>query len=105
MAGREGRLEVRAVAGGLRRASCSPTPRSIVLWAECDPADTDQFRRFRAVNTGEDVPAESLSYAGTIQMRDSGIVWHIYELAPLPAHRAVDCAPDGALTTAPEGAP
>jgi len=80
---------------GAKVLSVGEQDGQIVLWAEVSAVVGDwPQRRFRAFNTGANLPEGTLKgdvpspvYLGTVQIRDAGIVWHVYEL-PLEAEKA-----------------
>ena len=95
---------------GAKVLSVGEQDGQIVLWAEVSAVVGEQEqRRFRAFNTGAKLPEGTLKgdglgslvsslmsgtpivpspvYLGTVQIRDAGIVWHVYEL-PLEAEKA-----------------
>lgn len=54
---------------------------SVVMWFICTPAAPKQTRKFQIVGTGHAAPEYAL-YEGTAFM-PNGLVWHVFELAPL----------------------
>lgn len=54
--------------------------QNIYLWAECNPDDPPHNkRRIYVYPTGAEFNVLGLGYLGTVLMRRSGLVWHLYE--------------------------
>lgn len=53
-----------------------------VLWANCDPRQGAQARRFANVFTGHEVPNWAGRFIGTVNQRDARLVWHVFEATP-----------------------
>lgn len=63
---------------GARILSTAEQDGHVCVWASCDPDVSHRPRRITAVNTGGLVP-EGGVFIGTVLMRSSGLVWHVFE--------------------------
>jgi hypothetical protein len=52
------------------------------IWALVDPEEEAMEREFRLAGTGHPIDERdvNLYYIGTCQMRDGGLVWHLFEI-------------------------
>lgn len=55
---------------------------SVCMWAKVDPTADTESRKFMVVGTGDDIPAESTIFIGTVLMHDAALVFHVFELIP-----------------------
>ena len=51
------------------------------IWAEVDPDERLEVRRFRIAGTGHPVTVLPKTYIGTCISETSPLVWHVYELS------------------------
>lgn len=68
---------------GAEALSCQMQGLFLCLWALVDETqDEREDRAFSAINTGGNIPfpGDCLKFIDTVQERESGIVWHVFEI-------------------------
>ena len=51
-----------------------------VLWAEVNPENEMEVRKFRVIGTGKEIADDGERvYVGTFQMVGGGLIWHLFE--------------------------
>lgn len=65
---------------GAEILSCGEQGADLVIWALVNPDEPEkEIRDFVAVYTGHPLPELDMNFIGTVQSRDSILVYHIFE--------------------------
>lgn len=52
------------------------------LWALVDPHNETEVRTFRLAGTGHPIEDDKLEFIGTFQLKNLGLVFHLFEVEP-----------------------
>lgn len=50
----------------------------LCIWAQVNPSNEKEERKFHLVGTGHEIPKTAGHYWGTAQMANGSLVWHLY---------------------------
>lgn len=66
---------------GAKVLSVAPQTGEVCMWAEVDPDEMMETRRFRMCGTGHPMPVhETRSFVGTFMVHGGILVFHLFEL-------------------------